>query len=520
MKQNFKILKCFIYICLAFGMFFGCEKDLYTEAQNAHYKKQIRTKYLSEKEKNSLISIMNKKIQSKEKFNILSKGRSSMRTSEGTIDYSKILEVIDTLGVKNYTFKVLNHPESDDKTFFNFIVNVKDSTNYSFHLFKYKMSDEFFVDLNNGVKKIHEFQGIVTNYNIDTANPCNEEIPITDPPIIIPISGAAGAGGGGGGGAGGFDFPEFTENGNSGCWSFFLVKCCEGVHFGEEAGCDCAAGNGNIGATFLIDRCNGNGIQLLREMSDPCNPDGVIGVLDDGPVTEPCDKLANLFSPDLPNLVSPPFTANNIKSQTEWLMTKAGLATEYGVEVEKRLNASGDGFRYPTNRVFSPDQYSVKLNTSSNFIGGVHSHPKDSYPLPSFTDVKWLKECYNDAFSNNRKKDVFASIVVKQNDGTIAVYTLLVNDIEKLNNEVTARLASLDATKFPTEDKKLKEIDRQQAELFDKSNGNLEKSFLDQFSAFGIDLYKASDNTLQNWDKLELVSNSISGNTVQTTPCN
>ena len=66
------------------------------------------------------------------------------------------------------------------------------------------------------------------------------------------------------------------------------------------------------------------------------------------------------------------------------------------------------------------------------------------------------------------------------------------------------------------DNEKVRQINRDQAKLFKDSNGNVEKSFLDQFANSGMSLYKATDDTLTHWSKLEIDEN----NQVKETPCN
>ncbi|MBC7643295.1 MAG: hypothetical protein H7174_13340 [Flavobacterium sp.] len=52
--------------------------------------------------------------------------------------------------------------------------------------------------------------------------------------------------------------------------------------------------------------------------------------------------------------------------------------------------------------------------------------------------------------------------------------------------------------------------------MYGDSNGNVEKSFLDQFANSGIGLHKATDDSLTHWSKLEIDENNL----VKETTCN
>lgn len=71
---------------------------------------------------------------------------------------------------------------------------------------------------------------------------------------------------------------------------------------------------------------------------------------------------------------------------------------------------------------------------------------------------------------------------------------------------------------YVTEEQKYNAIHRKQALLYRNSNGNLEKSFLEQFNGYGIQLYKMSQTSTQTvWNKRELNANKTA---VNSTPCN
>ena len=67
-----------------------------------------------------------------------------------------------------------------------------------------------------------------------------------------------------------------------------------------------------------------------------------------------------------------------------------------------------------------------------------------------------------------------------------------------------------------TEAKKFEKIHSEQAILYAKNKDQLEKSFLEQFAAFGISLYKANDS-LSLLNNLTLNPGQL---TITATPCN
>ena len=91
---------------------------------------------------------------------------------------------------------------------------------------------------------------------------------------------------------------------------------------------------------------------------------------------------------------------------------------------------------------------------------------------------------------------------------------LKVDDIDVLRDQVDAVWNHPDYAKYTTEEERRKAIHKDQAEIFDKSNGQIEKSFLEQFPTAGISLYKA-DASVNSFSKLTL-NNGV----VTPTPCN
>ena len=226
------------------------------------------------------------------------------------------------------------------------------------------------------------------------------------------------------------------------------------------------------------------------------------------PVENPCDELKKLVNPD----------EGKLKPDIDWLKEKAGEKVEFAVEVEKSLNYDGETFNYPTTRRESTEQYEVNARTGNTIIGSMHCHPAESYGIPSFGDVRWLRNCYVDA-SSTRKPYAFSMVVVKNNDGTKSVYAMMINDFEKLTEEVDEIWDNPDYAQYTTEREKLKKIHEKQGKKYDRSNGQLEKSFLQQFGSFGIDIYEATDENLTNWNKLTLENNNNQLEVIPE-PCN
>ncbi len=226
------------------------------------------------------------------------------------------------------------------------------------------------------------------------------------------------------------------------------------------------------------------------------------------PTTTPCDQIKNVmnYNPNEPN---------SLKSSLNWLKDKVNAPVndkECGVEVQKKMNYD-ESYRYEFTQVLSNDEFSVPMLTGSNYIGGIHSHPANGYAMFSYQDVRFLLATYDGA-SSTRKEEVFNSVVCKDQAGNTNTYMLKIDNIDALRAQVNAVWNNPNYAKFSDEKTRIKAIHEDQSPLYEKNKGQLEKSFLEQFAAFGISIYKAN-TTLSSFSKLSLNNSSIT-----STPCN
>lgn len=232
-----------------------------------------------------------------------------MRTIGQTIDFNSILQVIDTLGIKNYTFRIINHPNDDYKTFHNLVVT-EIGSEIETTLMKYEMKEEFAQQYNAGLKLFQQFEGKVTAAGFSpsplTPKPCEEVvkdvIPIPDFSVVNPTPG--GGSPSGGGGSGGVNGGTTSGNGSgygtgSGSGSsticlqlMALPKCtnCNTSFDNWDSYFNAECSNGKYGLTFVLSYSIAN----CRLATDPCNPNGDIGVLE--PIDDECSKtIATTF---------------------------------------------------------------------------------------------------------------------------------------------------------------------------------------------------------------------------------
>ncbi|MFN3942757.1 MAG: hypothetical protein ACK4K1_08990 [Flavobacterium sp.] len=503
MKKKVLILTLLL---IATGLFWHCSEEIHDNAVTfgvKHKKPQI--KYLKGAEAKLVMNQLEKKV-SKSKLRILGKAGTYARSNEGTIDYSEIMQVVDTLGNTNYTFRIINHPEDTEQKFHNLLYSQLDEE-IKLILVKYENFDQNY-----------QFSAATTftTYNLISDDPCPEN--------PIPISGGGGSGGafdpgipnpgsgGGGGSVGGYTPPDYSS-----CWNLLKIYCCHNKHAGEFAGCICP--EGERGSTILFNTCNTSLPAVIIHSAkntniDPCNPDGDFGVLYP-PVKPPCEVLKDLLKTDKQN-IKPIINqlkqkiANN--SKNEW-------ASSHEMKNIYDPDTNTNNMTYSNSELIEGTPNSVSVMLGTDFVGSTHSHPKDSYPIFSWGDLETLRDTYKDC-RNSLKGFVSIQIVCynKNNPAQPLVYSLRINDFAKLDNKINS---DWDDSKLngKSNEEKLDFIHKDLARSYKTNENNLESFFLYNFKDYGIDLFKAN-NDQTNWSKLSLnpTTNNPNGE-LQTTPC-
>ena len=134
----------------------------------------VYNKLVLESKKNTSFDI------SQGKLKVTKGNRYSRNNQDLIIDYSQVLQVIDTLGKSNYTFRIINHPEDDEDTFHNLVYNFESEESTKINLLKY-----------NGITPSFNTTGnaSVTSVSLTDDIDCNpSEIPL---PIWNPTPGGS-----------------------------------------------------------------------------------------------------------------------------------------------------------------------------------------------------------------------------------------------------------------------------------------------------------------------------------------
>jgi len=168
------------------------------------------------------------------------------------------------------------------------------------------------------------------------------------------------------------------------------------------------------------------------------------------------------------------------------------------------------------------DNFSVILKTGGNFIiGSMHNHSQDGEPIPSFGDLKWLRDCYVATERVERRPLIFSMVVCNnQTTHVTNIYALKINDFDALNTMVNSVWNNPKYARYATDEKKMKAIHKDEAKLYEANNYEYQRVFLQKYgTTFGIDLFDGN-TSYTNWSKLSISNPTAPNPTVISTPCN
>ena len=232
-------------------------------------------------------------------------------------------------------------------------------------------------------------------------------------------------------------------------------------------------------------------------------------------VEDPCAQLANLFDPNVPSNLSS--SLNILKNTVE----APDNNKEKGFEIEKKVNFGGDPLYVATPATYA-DEFSIILNIGGNFIiGSMHNHPQDGVPVPSFGDLKWLRDCYLATTRERRRPLIFSMVVCKNQITNVTnTYALKITDFDALNTMINSVWDNPKYAGYADDEKKMKAIHFDEATQYEANNNEYQKVFLQKYgTTFGIDLFDGNAS-YNNWSKLSLSNPTAPNPTVISTPCN
>lgn len=501
MQQKIKILLLLFAVITSF-FFTSCETEELFIKKNSGEKSLRTIKHLKDDDARKVVDFLKKKLP------MLRNNNLAMRTEEPlVIDFSKIIEVIDTLGVKNYTFKVVNHPEDNYKIFHNLVLTEKNNE-FKAVLMEYEMGEVFAQDYNAGLKKFGEFEGKIKSVNLSSdTEPCEEE-EINYPTNPSDNSGSGGFNAGDntgssgnvndGSNGGGGSSEEFTQSVS------LSFECSCGRSYSSwqsYAGSFCGDGS-NPGYDLTIVVSYNRYGNSSNEENDPCNNDGDIGVLDpkEDDLCKQLDKIAN----------SPGFA-----DRIAFLKTKAAGDKEHAWAYKYFPNTTT--FSSPTvvgHNTANPNTVNMDAFLGTEWLGAFHNHTSGETPtvkMFSPGDLSWffLKAIKK---NNNQPPSVTTAGINELFLGLVnvnEVYCLKIKDWNKfyeLKNSVVFE-------RFKT---KLEKEYTEKGE--EATQTTLQKILLKVLNEFdlGIGLYQQDENN--NWSEINLDPTNNNNSPIKT-PC-
>jgi|GEM_PF-6001159 len=404
----------------------------------------------------------------------------------------------------HYTF-ALNLEETNTKT--NLVVKETLSGEFKYYIFIFKPDNyqEWYNAIKNSdinYNKTTDFEAfeIQQTENIAYSSMCMEVTEVWTCPWRVHVLGEPGWG----------DCESFKSGGaglNSWIRSYtYEMVFCGGMGGG---GGETNPGNpsnppspGNIGGG------KGNGAVAVPNLT---NPSGFSGLENDDNIQEiHCQKMKDLTKTDSLNA--------NIKAIISQLRSKTNFKKEWSCDFERtrvydnNSPPEEDRYIYTTSKdergvAEGISKNASKLQYGASFIGPIHTHPVDTDPMFSWTDLRALKKLYESAYDYN-KQDVFIMIVCHDE----SVYSLKVDNFTFFNEKLTA---DLNKARGADEEIKRENIEETLKKYYGDNQSNLEKAFLKKYGNYGISLFKATDYNLTGWEKLQL-----NNERVDRIPCN
>ncbi len=431
MKHKLKFLSIFTLMCILV-YFQSCQKDDDFLENGTHFGPKFnhqKTRIITGKEAKKIKEMM---------FTSYSNGRKTGRSSlhlrdDGQyVDYAQIIEVIDSFGNTNYTFKIINHPEKTDGNFFNLVFSVKDGQS-TIELLKYVMDEDFKEDYYNNLKEIHEFKGMVYFTTLSSTGPCD---PIeVDPLPLNPTLPSDGNTSGGG---------TISGGGNP--------SGPGGISGGEPSGGSNGGSSGNdISIYYQCDDCGSTYSTLQNFYTSKCKNDTYTTVITFNRIVQntpsnPCPKAGQIgMLPDTDG-----------KKYLKKLLTTSGFLNKIASlqeDASDTQNNSEHGFSIAysqpnllTGTVFSGGFDYIRVLKGLNIVGFAHCHTLNGYPMFTVSDLINLNVIKN-ASTLNQSPELFTFILVTEDnvfayqiknvDQYNAFCDLMNSDLKKFHRELT-----------------------------------------------------------------------------------
>jgi hypothetical protein len=470
MKKPFlKIMKLFAIFAVFLN--FGCSKDFYDEALSDDNVKISKVSISDPTVLNNYRLMQEiQKIKQKQE-NLNTTNRLIHDTINGFyFDDEKGLLIEKDNGYKSFTFPIYRDAPSEKLE--NIVFSLKEDNEYEPYLSKYTLSEQQKQLLKDGKTpelSASEIEIIYLGSLVSAKCGWNLE-------------------------------QRLNDAGNYMIMAWTYIECGGGNEGGITI--DLGYGSGGSGGVKDNDPSPNSSVGGMLTSPVGTNPHGGGGGGYDLTPPNPCENLKKLFDPAKANIK--PNIVNDL--QPNIAVNPSG---EKGVSLSQ--NSAGEF----TNNIIPPVPLPpIFIPTYSDFYSAIHTHPLDTSPMFSWSDVVVLNSLNNHAAPHNQGMASFL-LVCQDDNGDFQTYAI-VFEPDSLNETIDQFMNNPENIGCT-----VKEIagmmDKKLGEEYDKEynspNPNYERSFLKFMSSSNVSLYKAN-STLTNWSKLTLSNNSATARVI------
>lgn len=222
-----------------------------------------------------------------------------------------------------------------------------------------------------------------------------------------------------------------------------------------------------------------------------------------------CLKLNSLFDPAKANIK--PLITGGLYTAVN------NAAGETGIALKRESNGTITNEILPYTPNPNGGNPSINIITGGSYYSAIHSHPKDAYPMFSWSDVYSLYRLEMGTAPHNTRQSSFL-LVCEDDSGVKQTYAIVFENTGLMMEDFFSNPENIGCSQEEikeTMDKKLEKLYKEEEK---KSNPNYERVFLQSTFGTNIGLYKANTD-LTNWSKLTINENSATA-TVTPNNCN
>lgn len=148
----------------------------------------------------------------------------------------------------------------------------------------------------------------------------------------------------------------------------------------------------------------------------------------------------------------------------------------------------------------------VPIKTGGTYYSAIHTHPKDTFPMFSWTDIYVLYGLEMNAATFNNGQSIYM-LVCEDDNGVKQTYAIMFENIGIMMEDVFTNPENIGCTHQEIKDKMNAKLEKLYKDELKKSTPDYESAFLQMTFGTNIGLYKA-DSSLTGFSKLQINSNT------------